>query len=387
MYYILLILMRFALKQIMKKIPGEKYFAICAALFMFLLCCTPVLLLAQEKEFSFSGYADTYYSYDNDKNGAPLRQFSAIAPVRDEFRINLAQVSVKYTDKKVRGIVTVHFGDIPKYNWPQEPNEYLQYIQEANAGFSPGKNLWFDFGYFLTHIGAEGIIPINNIASSLAFVTYFEPVFQSGIKVSYDFTPETYGSVYLINGSNVLVDNNKNKSFGLQVGTRPSENLEIVYNNISGNEQPSGEKGKTRIYNNLVIKASFKKLEVLVGADYVQQEDSGLLDTTASAKVYGGLISLRYKLHSKFSIYARGEAYNDKDGMLSGILTGASGESRGLKASGMTIGVEYRPFENAYIRFETRMLESHSPIKIFTDENNNPSDSRTELIMTTGVSF
>ena len=64
-------------------------------------------------KFSISGYVDTYYSYDNDKDGNTLRQLSAIAPNRDEFRLNLAQVSLKYNDEKVRGAITVHYGDIP----------------------------------------------------------------------------------------------------------------------------------------------------------------------------------------------------------------------------------------------------------------------------------
>lgn len=67
-------------------------------------------------DFKISGYADTYYAYDNDNNGNSLRQFSVISPVRDQFRINLAQVTGKYAYKNLRGTVTLQFGDIPRYN-------------------------------------------------------------------------------------------------------------------------------------------------------------------------------------------------------------------------------------------------------------------------------
>src|SRR5437899_12345 len=107
---------------------------------------------------SINGYVDAYISYDNDK-GNPLRQFSAIAPYRDEFRLNLVMASLRYEAKKVRGKLVIQFGDIPKINWPQAPNEYLQYIREGNIGFSPGKNYWLDAGYFVTHIGGEATIP------------------------------------------------------------------------------------------------------------------------------------------------------------------------------------------------------------------------------------
>jgi hypothetical protein len=66
---------------------------------------------------SIGGYADFYISYDNDKSGT-LRQVSAVAPYRDEFKLNLAQIYVKYTGEKVRGNVALHYGDIPIINWP-----------------------------------------------------------------------------------------------------------------------------------------------------------------------------------------------------------------------------------------------------------------------------
>src|SRR5438046_3010734 len=68
-------------------------------------------------DFTVNGYIDTYIAYDNDKNSTP-RQFSSIAPYRDEFRLNLAMIAVRYNSNKVRGNVAIHFGDIPKLNWP-----------------------------------------------------------------------------------------------------------------------------------------------------------------------------------------------------------------------------------------------------------------------------
>ncbi len=103
-----------------------------------------------------------------------------------------------------------------------------------------------------------------------ALATFYEPIYQSGVKVSYDFSDKVYGSLYLLNGYNVLADNNLNKSFGLQLGVKPVSNLEIIFNNITGNEQPQGSPGKTRFYNNLVVKYSpIKKLDFLLGADDV----------------------------------------------------------------------------------------------------------------------
>lgn len=363
------------------------------SLFMLVISITVPLILnstikAQtEPDFKISGYADFYYAYDNDKNGSNLRQFSVLSPVRDQFRINLAQVTGKYTNDNTRGIVTLQFGDVPNYNWPQSPNQYLQYIQEANVGFRPAKNFWIDGGYFLTHIGAEGLLPINNYLNTQALATFYEPIYQSGIRTSYDFSDKVYGSLYLLNGYNVLADNNLNKSGGMQLGIKPAKNLEIVYNNIFGNEQPQGSPGKTRFYNNLVVKyAALNNLDFLLGADFATQQKSDITDTANSANLFSGLLSVRYNFVPKFYITARGEYYEDNDGILSGLYTNNSGNLTGLKAGGIALALEYYPTDNSYVRVDARFLKTGNDLYIFTRENG-PNDERTEIVLGTGIEF
>lgn len=87
-----------------------------------------------KKNLSLSGYVDAYISYDNDK-GESLRKFSYMDAYRNEFKINIAQATLNYNSDIARGTVTIHFGDMPVINWPE--NE--RYLQEANIGFSPEK--------------------------------------------------------------------------------------------------------------------------------------------------------------------------------------------------------------------------------------------------------
>jgi hypothetical protein len=331
---------------------------------------------------SINGYVDAYISYDNDK-GNLLRQFSAIAPFRDEFRLNLVMASLRYEAKKIRGNLALQFGDIPKVNWPQAPNEYLQYIQEGNIGISPGKNYWLDAGYFLTHIGGESIIPQYNFFESLSLCTHYEPFYQSGLKFSYT-GKKFYGAVMILNGFNVFADNNKNKSFGLQLGYIPNKKMDITYNNVTGNEMPAGTPGRTRIYNNLVVKIyPAKKLDVILCGDFCTQEQSKITDSSASASMFSGFLSLRYRVAKKISVSARAEIFQDKDGILSGIFTGSNSSLTGLKASGFSLGVEYAPTDNAYFRIEGRYLTTDSNQKIFFESK----DSRVEAILSGGIEF
>jgi opacity protein-like surface antigen len=334
------------------------------------------------EELTLSGYVDAYIAYDNDK-GNPVRQFSAIAPYRDEFRINLAMIALRYSSKQIRSNVALQFGDIPKLNWPQAPNEYLQYIQEANIGVSPYKNSWVDAGYFLTHIGGEGLIPKYNFFTSLTLCTYFEPFYQSGIKYSYT-GKKFYTSLMLLNGFNVLADNNKNKSFGLQLGYKPNDKVDFTFNNITGNEMPTGTEGKTRIYNNLVIKIfPSKKLDVILCGDFCMQEKSKIDDATASGSMFSAFASLKYRATKKVALMLRGEIFQDNDGVMSPVYMLSDSTFSGLKAFGVSVGTEYNPTSNSYFRLEGRFLSSDSDQKIFYESKN----TRAEVILSGGIEF
>jgi hypothetical protein len=331
---------------------------------------------------TINGYIDTYISYDNDKSGETLRQFSATAPFRDEFKLNMAFIAARYSGEKVRGNLVIQYGDIPQINWPSDQ----KYIQEANIGFRPVKNFWIDAGYFLTHIGAESIIPQNNYFTSLALCTYAEPFFQSGIRFTYSKSENFTGQIHLLNGYNVFTDNNHNKSIGMTLDFKPAKKIEFIFNNIMGNEIPSGLPGKTRIYNNLVVKYNpSKKLEMLLCADYCTQEKSKISDTTAPANMFSSFASLRYRFNKHFAASARFEQFQDKEGIMLGIIGDpASIEPKGLTALGGTIAIEYNVVENSYFRIEGRYLKTES--KVFSN-NSGATDKRLEVILSSGILF
>jgi hypothetical protein len=345
----------------------------------------PFTAIAQEddktilKNLTVSGYIDAYYAWDTDKDKI-LRQFPAFEPYRDQFKLNIAAVSLNYSTEKIRGKATIQYGDIPKVLYPSDQ----QYIQEANVGFSPCKNLWFDIGYFITHIGSEGL-PINNFFSSYAMGSYYEPLYQSGIKMSYDFCDKFSGSLHFINGYNLLDDNNRNKSFGLQLTYKATDKLSIVYNNIIGNEIPSSEiEFKLRFLNNLITYYSpTEKLDFILGIDFATQEKSKISDWTASASVFSIMFSGRYKITPKFFFSLRGEYFNDAEGFLSGNYIDENGKITGLNIWGITGAFEYRPVENCYVRLESRLLSADSKLKIFYDNSN----TRTEVTLNSGIQF
>jgi hypothetical protein len=148
---------------------------------------------------------------------------------------------------------------------------------------------------------------------------------------------------------------------------------------------PAGTQGKTRVYNNVVTKLSLnKKLDMIVCGDVCFQEKSKLTDTSASASSFAAFVSMRYKINKLFSVALRGETFDDKNGILSGVFDPLSVDAEGLRANGVSFALEYDPAANAYVRLESRYLMTKH--KIFSN-GTGTVDNRFEAILSGGIEF
>jgi hypothetical protein len=362
-------------------------------LFILITCVSLALQgLSQTKDstaaFKIGGYVDAYYAYYTDSVGANhVQQFPVISPKSNQFGLNIAQITASYTSQKVRFVATLHYGDIPASAWSPVYNM----IQEANAGVRITKKIWVDAGFFKTHIGTEALLPKDNIASSLSMITFYEPWFQAGVKLSYQPNENLLICLHALNGYNTFVDNNQKKSFGLAVSYAfGDKGSNIGYYNLIGDESPEGTKtNHLRFLNNLVLTyQATTKLKAVVGVDYVTQKNSDLTDSTKSAAVFSAIFTLRYQLKPKFAIYGRYESFSDREGFLTGVQVDAKGKRTGYISNGGTAGIEFKPFENAYIRLEGRYLEMQQDQKIFHNAGSSTNtNSRIEGMVNIGVWF
>lgn len=329
--------------------------------------------------FTVSGYVDAYYSHDNDYSNT-LDRFPGVSPQRDEYRLNIAQLSLKYYKHNVRGNITLQYGDEPDVFW--SPDRKI--LQEANVGFSPYENLWIDAGYFLTHIGTESIRPMENVFSSFSMVTFYEPFPQAGAVISYT-TRRFNGAFWIINGYGQIADNNKNKSLGLSLTWWPFKNVSMSYNNIAGNESPDLNNQKQRLYNNFIIKANLgENWNIIFNNDFCLQQKSKIDDSTAIGSMIGGFLTVKYTFNDpKYSIAWRGEYFSDFDGIFSPIYSISPLERSGLMCFGPSLAFEYKPMPNAYVRLEGRYLQTWRDLNIFSDYKN----YRVDGSVTMGVAF
>lgn len=333
---------------------------------------------------TLGGYISTYYAYYNDRAAVnAYHKFPTIAPKSDAFSLNIAQISARYTSNKFRGNLTLHWGDIPSSAWSKE----LNLIQEANVGFRLKENLWFDAGFFRTHIGLESIQPRENIATSLALTTYFEPYYMSGAKLTWKASPKFAIQANVFNGFNGFSETNKDKAVGLSAVYEPNSNLSITLNTITCDESPDSVKtSHQRLYNNAYMVYRSRKIDIGAEYNFGFQQNTQLMDSTATAFIHSALLAAKYKVTKQFSIHARGEYFYDPDEILTGPVYNSFHNLVGINSLGATLGVEYKFIPNSYIRCEGRTLHTTEDETIFV-VNGKFVNHREEIICSVGLWF
>lgn len=346
-----------------------------------------------------SGYVGTYYAWDTDKSVEPnggLRQFSFIAPRKETFGLDVAMVSLKYAAERSRASVIVQYGDVTN-GWGNgataSPNDLFgRYVQEAYAGFMLANNLWLDAGFFLTHVGEEGFFPKDNFLSSLALTTLYEPFGQSGLRLTYSFNDKWSAQLHLLNGYGLTFGrvSTSTKAVGVQIDYRASAEWDFLYNALAGDGIGFGdaEKGRLFAYHNFVAKYFGTKIDLAFGIDVATQAKTKEVTSgePEGALYFSGIAEARFKVHKQFNLMGRGEIFQDNNGIFGGVSRNSDGLTVGLKAIGVTGGMEFKPMENAFIRGEVRFLSLDKDQKVFAGENE-LVNTRTEVIFTTGVSF
>ncbi len=327
-------------------------------------------------KIELSGYVSAYYAHYSDeteKNG--FVQFPTMAPRNNQFGLNLAQIGMEYHDQNVRGNITLQYGDIPESNWPKP----FTLIQEAHVGVKLIKNLWFDAGFFKSHIGLESIQPRENITSSMSVIDYYEPYYFSGAKLTYQVNAKLSLQLNAFNGYNTYVETNKNKALGFSALYDVNNNISFTYNLLSCDETADNIKTKhQRFYHNLYGTFKLGKISLGIEANYGTQKNTLLSDTNKTASMNSALIILKYQLFKKIGVYGRAEYFADKNRILT------NGMNLGNNIYGGTFGIEYKPYKNVSFSSEYRVLQCDAFI---FKEKNYVTNQRSELILCLDVWF
>ncbi len=336
---------------------------------------------AQDFKFNIGGYADAYFVNDNVKTNGEIsvpassdftRQYTLINAKKNQFDLNIAQISGNFVFKdNVRGKITLQYGSLPQLAYALDNPTT---IQEAYAGVRVCEKLWFDAGYYLTHIGGESYLPKDNWLSTHSIVTYFEPIQHAGAKLTYSNEKMT-AMLGIVNSRLSLAENNQNKTFCGQFAYNFNSGLSLSYAGILGNEETSGS--KTYFLSNFCANATLAKgLEAKAQFDIATKEDAKYDNGEYKNGTYTGLSAqIRYSFAENLRTTFRAAMYDDEDGA----------NSAGIKGTQFTLGIEFLPNRNSYIRLEGDMMNLDDKYKPFTDSDGKPTNKRASIALSMGL--
>jgi hypothetical protein len=338
---------------------------------------------AQEESkspFTFSGYIDTYYSYDFGNPDNHTRPgFLYNYNKHNEVNLNLGLAKVNYAKDNVRGNFAIMAGTYAEYNMAAEQG-LLKNVYEANVGVKISKehNLWVDAGVMPSHIGFESAIGKDCMTLTRSILAENSPYYEAGVKLGYTSKSEKwYLAIMYLNGWQRIqkVEGNQTPAFGTQVTYKPTGLVTLNWSTYVGNEQPDVDR-KWRYFNDFYgqFKVS-EKVNLIAGVDIgVQQATNGSSDYDVW---YSPIVVAQYKPTNKIMVAARGEYYQDKKGVII-----ATDTPNGFKTYGFSANFDYLAAENVIFRLEARTLNSKDDIFL---KNNDPTDSN--VFITTSLAI
>ncbi|MCS3529738.1 porin [Chryseobacterium sp. JUb7] len=317
-------------------------------------------------KFTFSAYAELFYTYDFNEPANHHRQDFLYSYNRhNELNLNLGLIKGSYQNDRFRANLALMAGTYAQDNMTSE-QAALRYVNEANIGIkiSKTKNIWIDAGIMPSHIGWESAIGKDNFNLTRSFAAENSPYFETGAKISYTSgNGKWFLSGLVLNGWQRVAkaEGNQSLSFGHQVTYKPNNKITLNSSSFIGNDKTKEEK-RMRYFHDL--HGNFQLTEqfsTLLGFDIgAEQKEKG----SKSYNIwYSPNILMKYQLNNKWTLAGRLEYYNDKNGVIIKTET-----PNGFQTFGYSLNVDYAIFKNVIFRTEARGFSSKDAIFMKNNE-------------------
>ncbi len=331
----------------------------------------------------FYGYTGVYYGYDFNVPRTRTRPGFVYSENRhNEVSINIALLGARFANDHVRGAFAIQTGTYPDANYAAEP-QVFKHIYEAYAGVRIRPRLWLDAGVFVSHIGLEGPISRDDLTLTRSILADNSPYYEAGAKLTYD-TPDGHWTfvALVLNGWQVIRDQNENMSTGWQVQWKP--NAKWVINSSSyageGPNQPDSVGRQLRYFHDFYV--TFQPTEKLKLAAAFDIGTQRRLSSTRYDAWQGAALIGNQRIGAKTAVNARIEYYRDLAHVL--IPRSRLRPDAGFTTAAASIGLDYFPVPRCVVRFEGKTYRAQQAVFERHDHA-----TRTNTVLTTllGLTF
>ena len=342
----------------------------------------PAPTIATPNPLSYYATVDAYYGYDFGNDGSNFRpNFLYSHNRQNEFNVNQALLGVRYNNDQVRGAIGLHAGSYVEANYASE-DLTMRHLYEAYAGFRPFKKAWLDAGIFTSHIGFESAISKENWTLTRSLSADNSPYYETGVRFIYEVDPKLTLTALVLNGWQIIRENNEKKALGTQLQWKPSPKLLVNSSTFFGTEGPTGTAQYRRYFHDFYLTYALTDRLSLAGVFDVGKQETevyGKYDTWHTAAAF-----VRYKLADRWMATARAEYYYAERGVVIRGISPTPGNPD-FRAGGGSLNLDYAPAANMLLRLEGRYLRGRAPV--FQRADDPTADSYGNLTSSLAISF
>ena len=315
-------------------------------------------LFSQEKseiKTTFSGFIESYYSYDFNENLATAKlPFMYNYNRHNEFNINIGLLRAKVEYENAYASLALHSGTYVEDNYA---NEKIKYLNEAYVGLylDPSKKQSVEVGILPSYIGFESATTASNLTLTRSILAENSPYFMTGVKYNYKPSDQWNFAVLLTNGWQRINKPQKDvaPSFGSQIVYKSNPNSTLNWSTFMGKEF-NGIDFTMRYFSNLYFDKKWNdKWRTIFGFDYGLQDLSST--NNQSASWLSPVIMTQYAINVKWQTAFRAEYYQDEKNLI--IATNDE-----FKTLGFSLNFDYLPNSKVKLRTEARYFDSKPAI-------------------------
>ena len=264
-----------------------------------------------EAPLTISGQVDAYYRATSNKvNGSKTSYTLQNGAVG----LGMANIAIAKDNGKIGFVADLMFGpraEETNYGYTGSSS----FIKQLYVTYKPTEKLKFTAGNFMTFVGYELVEAANNLNYSMSYNYTNGPFFHTGLKADIAFTDKFAGMIGIFNQTD------SKGAYGLKPGF---EYLDTKKKMVGG--QLSYASGSFKIYvNGLTGKSADtttnSTFDITTSYQVTEKFGAGLNFLALSASKEGKTQSfngtalyLNYAFSPGFTLAARGELINDKDG-------------------------------------------------------------------------
>jgi hypothetical protein len=324
-----------------------------------------------EEPASFSGFVDAAWLW-NANRPASHENFipgtGTSGKRANELMLNLASVrwaraaSVEQPVGFTFSLVAGEGSDVVHAGEPDGGAKF-RHVYEASLSYRLRNGVVIEAGVYPSHIGMEGFFSKDNWSYTRSWLGELSPYYQTGIKASYAFNGRWSGQVHLLNGWQLIDDNNGGKSIGTQLAYA-SGPISASLNTFAGPELADDDHSLRTLVDLVVTWRVAPRVQLGASVDLGGQEFTG----AGHARWDGVAAYARYGFDARHALAVRAEQFRDPD-------SGISGAPQTLREA--TLTYELRPRDRLILKLESRY--DRSTAAVFGD------GERTQFLLLAGA--